>query len=288
MSLKEFLSRSPQAPNWRTTIELVREILSIEKRVDIVEPLVPYKLFAASISSPEEFSETSGLLDIGRTYTIVDIKLNVVTSGSISDSGSGYTTAAGVATTGGTGTGLTVNTTAVAGEITAIVIAAPGENYSVGDEVTITGGGNDAKILITGIASDDFTIVGALSNADAVQFVATGTTPVWANGSTLTATTNPYFNEVLANTIHADTPILTALGTADFSILFPDNIFYAGKVDLDFKTYSAPVPSGPLDSTTAWIRIMNTKTIQVTLTDNMGDPLDGLAYKAFLKIVVYN
>ena len=40
--------------------------------------------------------------------------------------------------------------------------------------------------ITTYIAGDDFTGVGAASNASGVEFVATATTPSWANGSTLT------------------------------------------------------------------------------------------------------
>lgn len=54
--------------------------------------------------------------------------------------GSGYTAGSGVATTGGTGTGLTVNTTVVAGAITAVTIATSGSGYSVGDTITVSGG----------------------------------------------------------------------------------------------------------------------------------------------------
>ena len=54
--------------------------------------------------------------------------------------GSGYTAGSSVATTGGTGTGLTVNTTVVAGAITGVVIATSGSGYSVGDTITVSGG----------------------------------------------------------------------------------------------------------------------------------------------------
>ena len=57
---------------------------------------------------------------------------------SITGAGSGYTTGTGLATTGGTGTGLTVDITAVAGEITDINIAAQGNGaYLDGEELTV-------------------------------------------------------------------------------------------------------------------------------------------------------
>ena len=61
--------------------------------------------------------------------------------------GTGYVTATDVATTTtGSGTGLTVDITAVAGAITAVTINNDGSGYAVGDTVTITGGNADATI----------------------------------------------------------------------------------------------------------------------------------------------
>ena len=61
--------------------------------------------------------------------------------------GTGYVTATDVATTTtGSGTGLTVDITAVAGAITAVSINGDGSGYAVGDTITITGGNADATI----------------------------------------------------------------------------------------------------------------------------------------------
>ena len=58
--------------------------------------------------------------------------------------GSSYVSATGVATTtNGSGTGLTVDIVADGGSITSIAINAPGTGYAVGDTVTVSGGGND-------------------------------------------------------------------------------------------------------------------------------------------------
>jgi hypothetical protein len=54
--------------------------------------------------------------------------------------GSGYSDAIGVATTGGTGSGLTVNIVTESGEITEVTVNNPGTGYEVGDVVTIAGG----------------------------------------------------------------------------------------------------------------------------------------------------
>ena len=60
--------------------------------------------------------------------------------------GTGYTTATDVATTGGTGTGLTVDITANAGAVTAVVVNNPGIGYTIGDTITIDAGNDDATI----------------------------------------------------------------------------------------------------------------------------------------------
>ena len=76
----------------------------------------------------------------------------IVTAFSISAAGSGYSTANDIATTGGTGTGLKVNITAVnAGAVTTVTISTDdiGYGYSVGDVITITGGGGNATITLT-------------------------------------------------------------------------------------------------------------------------------------------
>ena len=64
---------------------------------------------------------------------------SVVTLGSISNDGvGGFSNGTGVATTGGTGSGLTVDTTTVGGVITAIALNAAGSGYLIGDTLSIT------------------------------------------------------------------------------------------------------------------------------------------------------
>ena len=60
--------------------------------------------------------------------------------------GTGYVTATDVATTGGTGTGLTVDITANAGAVTAVAVNNPGVGYTIGDTITIDAGNDDATI----------------------------------------------------------------------------------------------------------------------------------------------
>jgi hypothetical protein len=63
--------------------------------------------------------------------------------------GTGYATAAAVATTGGSGTGLTVDITALSGAVQAVVVNAAGAGYLNGDLITITGGGANAVFRIS-------------------------------------------------------------------------------------------------------------------------------------------
>ena len=67
------------------------------------------------------------------------------------EQGTGYTTGATAAYTGGTGTSATFDITAKDGQITEVEISAGGTNYLVEDEITFTGGGGNAKIEVTGV-----------------------------------------------------------------------------------------------------------------------------------------
>jgi hypothetical protein len=75
---------------------------------------------------------------------------------SLSTGGTGYTSSIAVPTTGGSGTGLKVATTANAsGVITTIEIATSGTDYLPGDIVTISGGNQNAQLLITKVANSN-------------------------------------------------------------------------------------------------------------------------------------
>lgn len=70
-------------------------------------------------------------------------------SGAIINPGTGYTTAGATATTGGSGTGLTVSFVAGAGFVTSVTVVAPGTNYVDGDVITLTTGGANATFTLT-------------------------------------------------------------------------------------------------------------------------------------------
>ena len=62
--------------------------------------------------------------------------------------GTGYVNAVAVATTGGSGAGLTVDTTTLNGAVQTIVVNAAGTGYLNGDLITITGGGANSVFRI--------------------------------------------------------------------------------------------------------------------------------------------
>jgi len=78
-----------------------------------------------------------------------------VLTGTVTTAGTGYTSSTSPqATTGGTGSGFTVNTTVAGGGVASFTIAATGSGYTVGDVLTITGGGGNAQITVNSITSD--------------------------------------------------------------------------------------------------------------------------------------
>ena len=79
----------------------------------------------------------------------VSVPIGLVTSSSNLFGGTtGYTNATSVATTGGSGTGATVNTQTQGGVILSISIDNPGTSYLVGDTLTITGGDGTATFTV--------------------------------------------------------------------------------------------------------------------------------------------
>lgn len=96
----------------------------------------------AASDTPDAFGAATPTFETGDGAQMPVDRIYVV---SITGAGSGYTTATGLATTGGTGTGLTVDITAVAGEITDVNIAGIGDGlYVDGDEITVVQVGGSA------------------------------------------------------------------------------------------------------------------------------------------------
>lgn len=92
----------------------------------------------------------------------------------ITAGGTGYTTASQVATTGGSGSGLTVDIIANGfGAVTKATPVARGNGYIAGDIVTIAGGNVNAKFLVHNVQNSNGQIV--IEEYDDVNFTISGT-----------------------------------------------------------------------------------------------------------------
>lgn len=84
----------------------------------------------------------------GQAFTISNT--NPCNGGNVVSAGTGYSTATGLATTGGSGTGLTLNITTNSGNIATAVVNNGGSGYTAGDVVTVVqGGGSGGAVNIT-------------------------------------------------------------------------------------------------------------------------------------------
>jgi len=90
----------------------------------------------------------------GEYWSSAGLPNNDISTATLTAPGTGYSTSVvPQATTGGTGSGCTVNIVATLGLITSFTIDAQGSGYQVGDVLTITGGGNNATITVSSIYS---------------------------------------------------------------------------------------------------------------------------------------
>lgn len=85
-------------------------------------------------------------------FPVITATRGALTTSTLFGGSGSYVSHTNVVTTGGTGTGLLVNTTAVAGVVTVVTISFPGTGYTVGDVITITGGDGTATFHIATIS----------------------------------------------------------------------------------------------------------------------------------------
>jgi hypothetical protein len=90
---------------------------------------------------------------VGDTFTVPAGRALTVT---ITNGGTGYSNGTSVATTGGDGSGLTVNTTTAGGVIQSVTIANGGSGYSATNTVTVTGGATNAILTINTVNPDTY------------------------------------------------------------------------------------------------------------------------------------
>lgn len=150
-----------------------------------IEALTQYEVLTLSTSSANVGTYVLGTTNTtnSATYTSTfnDVELEygtVAVPGPVSSinliaGGSGYSSGTSVATTGGSGSGLTVNTTANAsGVINALTISSRGNAYVAGDLITISGGNANAKFRVVNVQNSSGEI--KITEYDAVNFTVSG------------------------------------------------------------------------------------------------------------------
>lgn len=95
---------------------------------------------------------TTGGTGTGLTVNVDAEDIGVAQQLTLTQGGTAYTNLVNVATTGGSGTGLTVNIDTLSGVVQSVTINAGGLGYTVGDVVTISGGGEDAQFTIDSVS----------------------------------------------------------------------------------------------------------------------------------------
>lgn len=115
---------------------------------------------------------------------------DVVSALTVTTAGDGYSQTT-VATTGGSGTGLTINITALTNtdEVDTVSIANPGVGYKTGEVVTLVGGNNQATVTLTVEASHGIVVMDGTSAAVnyTIDEVLTGTGGFTASTDPVTA-----------------------------------------------------------------------------------------------------
>ena len=92
---------------------------------------------------------------------------------SIVNGGTGYTSGTSIATTGGNGSGLTVNVaTNASGVVTGLTLSSRGNAYMAGDLVTVVGGNLNCKFRITNVQNSNGEI--QITNFDNVNMTVSG------------------------------------------------------------------------------------------------------------------
>lgn len=98
---------------------------------------------------------SSNFNDVALEYATLAVPGPVGTV-ALAAAGTGYVSGTSVATTGGSGSGLTVNVVANAsGVVTSVTLSSRGNAYVAGDLITISGGNGNAKIRVTNVQNSN-------------------------------------------------------------------------------------------------------------------------------------
>lgn len=150
-----------------------------------IEARTQYEIVTLNTSSANFGTYVLGTTNINNSATYSsnfnDISLEFATiavpgpTGSVSlvNGGTGYSSGTSVATTGGTGSGLTVNIVVNAsGVVTSVTVSSRGSGYLAGDLVTVGGGNVNCKIRITNVQNSNGEI--KITEYDNVNFTVSG------------------------------------------------------------------------------------------------------------------
>ena len=151
-----------------------------------LEALTAYEVVALNTSSANVGTYILGTTNINNAATYSsnfnDVVLEYATIAvpgpvgdvSLANGGTGYSSGTSVATTGGMGSGLTINTIANAsGVITSVSLTSRGSGYLAGDLVTVAGGNVNCKVRITNVQNSNGEII--ITEYDAVNYTISGT-----------------------------------------------------------------------------------------------------------------
>ncbi len=224
------------------------------------------------------FAQLQAMLNNLATTTTLVLNLSgdptpgaVVTAGAVIEGGvGGFTAGTNVATTGGTGSSLTVDTTVVGGVVTAVAVNTPGSDYLIDDTITIANpnaGGVATFNLATLTAGSNYVTGTALATTGGTGG-ATLTVDITASAGAITNVTvnNAGTGYTAGDTITIVQPIGAdgvnpgTGGTVDVSTVFVNATF--ALADITTMEVGATV-TGATSSTTGVITALGTNQITV-------------------------
>ncbi len=148
-----------------------------------------YILGTTNINNFAAYSSTFDGIEL--EYATIAVPGPVAAIGLVA-AGTGYTSGGSVPTTGGTGSGLTLNVVAnAAGVVTEITISSRGNGYVAGDLITVVGGNSDCKVRVTNVQNSNGEI--KITEYDSENFTVSG--PFKFNAAN--ANDNPFGGPIL-------------------------------------------------------------------------------------------
>lgn len=115
------------------------------------------------------------LLQMGEVFVGLSEPDVGVTTITVSDGGSGYTSAPTVVITGGGGSGATATATVVGGEVTAITVTAAGAGYTSAPTISFTGGGGTGATAVATLTPDTINVGATVYYDDTTGELGVGT-----------------------------------------------------------------------------------------------------------------